>query len=264
MKLIIVDDEQLVLEDMEQILNSIMKGCEVAAFSQTREALAYLRLNSADIAFLDIEMAEMNGISLAKAMKDISPKLHIIFVTSYEKYAVDAFRIHATGYLMKPVEISDIKRELTFLYGDDYGRADARVRVQTFGGFDVFVKGRVLEFGRSKSKELLAYLIDSKGSGVTAGNACAALWEDFKGTKSQKSHYRNVVAELNRTLKEAGVGEILVKRRNYLAVRPELIDCDSYRFMEGDPHAVNQYRGSYMPCYSWAEYKIWDFEGWKI
>ena len=85
-----------------------------------------------------------------------------------------AFELHATGYLMKPVTAEDIRRELTFLYKDS-GR-DKRVRVQTFGGFDVFVDGKPLEFKRSKSKELLAYLIDRHGANVTTGELCAALW----------------------------------------------------------------------------------------
>lgn len=260
MKVLIVDDELLVLKDLEQMLRAIVPSCETAAFTTAKDALDYLKLHRTSVAFLDIAMAEMNGIALAKGLKDLQPDLHIIFVTSYAKYALDAFTVHATGYLLKPVMEEDIKRELTFLYGNGIYEPPKKIVVQTFGGFDVFVDGEALVFKRSKAKELLAYLVDRRGNGITAGAACAILWEDCSNTRAQKSYYRNIVAELKRTLEAAGIGNILVKRINYLAIKPELLDCDSYQFMEGNPIAVNQYRGNYMPCYSWAEYAVWDFE----
>lgn len=155
---------------------------------------------------------------------------------------------------MKPVTAEDIRRELTFLYKDS-GR-DKRVRVQTFGGFDVFVDGKPLEFKRSKSKELLAYLIDRHGANVTTGELCAALWEDEMGGAGQKSYLRTLLSDLRASLRRAGAGEILRKGFDSVAIVPELLDCDSYRFLEGDLQAVNSYRHDYLPAYSWAEFSV--------
>ncbi|WP_312279830.1 hypothetical protein [Oscillibacter sp.] len=104
---------------------------------------------------LKIEMGSTNGLVLAKQLK---PDLHIIFVTSYAQYAVDAFKLHATGYLMKPALTEDITQELTFLYGEGIPSAK-QVRVQTFGCFEISVDGKPLQFKRSKAKELLVCLI---------------------------------------------------------------------------------------------------------
>lgn len=55
------------------------------------------------------------------------------------------------------------------------------------------------------------------------------------------------------SLKKADADEILLKRHNSYAVIPEKFDCDYYRFLQGDPVAVNAFQNDYMPSYSWAE-----------
>ena len=71
-------------------------------------------------------------------------------------------------------------------------------------------------------------------------------------TASQRSYYQSLVADLRATLEGAGAGGALAKSWNSLAIDPDALDCDSYRFLDGDPEAVNSYRGAYLPSYSWA------------
>lgn len=259
MKFLIVDDEPMALRDLEENLKEAVPDCEILSFSSPGKALAQAKEASFHVAFLDIELGSTIGLVLAKQLKDLQPDIHIIFVTSYAKYAVDAFHIHATGYLMKPALTEDILRELTFLYSDSlHGRK--KVRIRTFGGFEVFVNEKPLQFRRSKAKELLACLIDRRGASLTMAEACAVLWEDEAAGQSQKSYLRTVVTELKATLAEAGIEDILIKKHNSLAVDPVLLDCDSYRFLEGDPQAVNSYRHDYLLQYSWAEFSVSMFE----
>lgn len=258
MTFLLVDDEPFALKDLAELLQKAAPGSIIASFIKPGKALEYAKSNAVDIAFLDIELGSMNGLVLAKKLKDILPETHIIFVTGHEKYAVDAFRLHATGYLMKPATIEDVRRELTFLYG--HSCPSRKIRVQTFGGFDVFADGKPLVFGRSKAKELLAYLVDRKGSTVTTAQACAALWEDGAGEAKNKEYLRVLIKELRKTLKSAGMEQILIKTYNSLAIRPEMLDCDSYRFFEGDAEAVNQYKQNYMPGYAWAEFTLGEME----
>lgn len=259
MNIIVVDDEPLALKDLVRALRSVRSGCEPHEFSTPRAALAYAREHRADVAFLDIEMPGMSGLALAKKLKDVQPDLHIVFVTSYEQYAVDAFALHATGYLLKPVQESELERELTFVYGHRPRSGRALMRVQTFGGFEALVGGEPLAFRRSKAKELLALLVDRRGAALTSREACAVLWEDEPCTASQHSYYQSLVADLRATLAEAGAGDVLVKSWNSLAIDPGTLDCDSYRFLDGDPEAVNSYRGAYLPSYSWAEFSTGPF-----
>lgn len=251
MRFLAVDDEPLMLNGLVAALRGARPEAEILPFRWPEDALEELKKQPADVAFLDIQMGGMTGLQLAVELKKVKPDIHIIFVTGYSQYAVDAFAIHATGYLLKPVEKEDVERELTFLYGEE--KSKSRIRVQTFGGFDLFVNGQPVRFERSKAKELLAYLVDRRGASVTTGEAYAALFEDAEDTPARKSYFRTILHELTRALKKAGVEEILRKEWNSYAVLPETFDCDLYRFLEGDPVAVNQYQNDYLPAYSWAE-----------
>ena len=252
MRFLAADDEQFALRDLTDALKEADPDCEIFPAGTGKEVIALAEERPFDVAFLDIEMGSSNGLDLAIRLKEIQPDIHIIFVTSYEKYALKAFTIHATGYLMKPVEVEELKRELTFLYPQD--RQKDRIRVQTFGGFDLFVGGELVSFRRSKSKELLAILVDRHGSTMTTKEICAILFEEDAGGKTQGGYFRTLVADLHKTLTEAGAEKILVRGRNQFAVDPTAFQCDAYQFMAGDPVAINKYRGDYMICYSWAEY----------
>ena len=174
MKFLLVDDEPLALADLNEILEETVPGHETAGFTSIGKALEYMKENQVDVAFLDIEMVGMNGIELARTMKDLQPDINIIFVTAHPQYALDAYAIHATGYLLKPVVPEYILRELTFIYGDKM--EEKNIYVQTFGGFCVYLKGEPLVFSRSKSRELFALLVERQGAPVTTREACAILW----------------------------------------------------------------------------------------
>ena len=111
MKFLLVDDEPLALADLNEILEETVPGHETAGFTSIGKALEYMKENQVDVAFLDIEMVGMNGIELARTMKDLQPDINIIFVTAHPQYAVDAYAIHATGYLLKPVVPEYILRD---------------------------------------------------------------------------------------------------------------------------------------------------------
>ena len=142
-------------------------------------------------------------------------------------------------------------------------KINCRIQIKTFGGFDLYVDGRPVKFGRAKAKELLAYLVDRRGSSVTTGEACAVLFEDAGNTASGKSYFRTILHELMKALKRVGAEEILRKEWNSYAVVPETFDCDFYRFLEGDPVAVNQYLNDYLPAYSWAEIRNAELGFWN-
>lgn len=259
MRFLIVDDEPFARKDLEEALREAQPDCVLFSFTSPSQALECAKTEPVDIAFLDIELGSVNGLVLAKRLKDILPGIHIIFVTGYEQYAVSAFRLHATGYLMKPVTAEDITRELTFLYDDDVFDSQ-KVRVQTFGGFAVYVNGERVECKRSKTMELFAYLVDLQGLPITTREACTVLWEDKPYDTALKNYFQSLLLDLRTTLRQHGVEDILVHSRNSLAIVPERLDCDSYRFLNGNPWAVNRYRHDYLPSYSWAEFRVAQME----
>lgn len=90
------------------------------------------------------------------------------------------------------------------------------IKIQCFGNFEIFVGGRPLSFKRSKSKELLAYLVDRNGATCTNGEMLAVLWEDKPDTASLHSHLRNLIFDLSHTLEDAGVNRAAGTRPQHL------------------------------------------------
>lgn len=251
MNVLVTDDELLQLKELTNVLQRIRPDVAVFPYTWPDDALGAAKHRPMDVAFLDIQTGGMTGLELAIQLKKIKPDIHIVFVTGYSQYAVDAFAIHATGYLLKPVTEEAVNRELTFIYNDQ--TSNNHIEIRTFGGFDLYVDGQLVRFGRAKSKELLAYLVDRRGLSVTTGEAYAALFEDAEDTLSGKSYFRTILHEMINTLKKANAEEILLKGRNSYAVIPEKFSCDYYRFLQGDPVAINAFQNDYMLPYSWAE-----------
>ena len=247
MKTLLVDDEELALIHLEnEFKKAVSDGSECFCCTNPIRALDEAENNEFDIAFLDIEMPVINGIQLAKKLKDINPKINIIFVTAYEQYAVNAYKLHASGYLTKPVNEAKIRCELDNLRYPVEIKATKALQVKCFGNFEVFAHGVPLKFKYSKSKELFAYLVDREGVAVNINELNAVLWEE-----DHKSYLRNLVADIQTTLVEAGAEDVFIKRRNECFVDVNNIDCDAYEYKKGNPDAIRMYRGEYMIQYSW-------------
>ena len=253
MKILCVDDEALVLGLTVSMCRALPGSPEVVGFSRSGQALEWLEENAPEIALLDINMADMNGLTLAAKIKTRRPDTAIIFLTGYSEYAVDAFAMHASGYLLKPVSQKHLEAEIAHaLSGRPVQKPTPHIFARTFGNFDLFVDGRPLAFARARSKELLAYLIDRQGGSVTRPQIFAAMWEDVPYDRSMQKQLDVVIRSLRTTLEEAGISEILELRQGVFRIVPEKLDCDLYRFLKGDAEAVNAFRGEYMSAYPWA------------
>lgn len=253
MKIIAVDDEKLALDTLVDSIEKAVPDASITGFRKPEDALTYVRENDCEIAFLDIKMRGMTGLELAKRLKDIRGEINIIFVTGYSEYSLDAFRLYASDYLLKPATPDAVKQAMEHLRTPVKPIQTKRVRFQCFGNFEVYVDNKPLIFGRAKSKELLAYLVDRMGASATMGELMAIMWDDGADTSSRQSNLRNLIADLKNVLSDVEVGNIILKSRNSIAVNCEMVDCDYYDFLRHIPYAVNAYRGEYMMQYSWAE-----------
>ena len=117
---IAVDDEQLMLRALVKAVGSSPDITSVTGFSNCEEALEFVENNIIDVAFLDINMRGMGGLALAERITSYLPNCKIIFCTGYEEYAIAAFKLHASGYLLKPISASDVQVEIDNINGWDY------------------------------------------------------------------------------------------------------------------------------------------------
>ena len=153
MKILAVDDEALALEMLTEAIEEAVPDAELKAFQKPSQLLEEARQNGCDIAFLDIHMRGITGVELAKKLKEVNPKMNIIFVTGFDEYTGDAMRLHASGYIMKPVTAEKIAEEMEDLRFPIVPKSGALLRVQCFGNFDVFtLDGKPLHFDRSRPR----------------------------------------------------------------------------------------------------------------
>jgi two-component system LytT family response regulator len=253
MNIIAVDDEKLALDTLVDSVEKVLPEANVNGFRNPQEALGYVQGKHCEIAFLDIKMRGISGLELARQLKNIQGDINIVFVTGYSEYALDAFRLYASDYLLKPATPEAVEKALQHLRTPVKPKNGKKIRFQCFGTFEVFFCEKCLVFKRSKAKELLAYLVDRMGASVTMGELMSVLWEDGQDTVSRRSNLRNLISDIKQTLVEAGSEDIIVKGRNTIAIDCNAVDCDLYNFLRHIPYAVNSYRGEYMTQYSWAE-----------
>ena len=245
---IAVDDEALMLGALVAAIEESPDITQVAKFSDCEEALEFAKNNPADIAFLDINMRGMGGLALAEKIIAARPRCRIVFCTGYEEYAIPAFKLHVSGYLMKPISAKDVQGEIDNIKG--VIQQEKLLTVKCFGNFEVYAKNEALTFKRLKTKELFAFLVDRKGAGMTAKQICAAMFSDDSDDTKNAAYLRQLVLDLKNTLKAAGAENVFRHETPCYRVDTSLIECDYISYLEtGKP----EFRGEYMTQYSWAE-----------
>ena len=120
---IIVDDEINARENLRYLTATFCKNIEIIyEASNVNEAIIAIEKHDPKLVFLDIEMPQKNGFQLVDYFKKIN--FYIIFVTAYDKYAIRAFKVSALDYLLKPIDISDlkiaVKKARTNINNDDF------------------------------------------------------------------------------------------------------------------------------------------------
>ena len=245
---IAVDDERPMLQALTQAVSASPDIRQVVSFSSCTAALEWLETGFADVAFLDINMRGMGGLALAERIGQLQPDCKIVFCTGYEEYALDAIRLHCSGYLTKPITAEAVQRELDHIKKQSV--SNKVLTVKCFGTFEVFHKGQALTFKRTKAKELLAVLVDRNGAGMTGKQICAVLWpEDSDDTKNM-DYFRHLMQELRNTLDAIGAGDVLCQERYQYRVAPAQISCDYHSYLQ---YGTPAFYGEYMTQYSWAE-----------
>lgn len=107
-KAILIDDELSSLQNLRQKLDEFCPGLQVVAMAQKpEEAMLLIKHHKPDVIFLDIEMPKMSGFRMLDELGECD--FEIIFTTAYNHYAIDAIRISAFDYLMKPIAIKELQ-----------------------------------------------------------------------------------------------------------------------------------------------------------
>ena len=252
MYILIVNKDENETNKIKDMLDSFYKDNTYLVARNPFEANEVVKNNQVSLALVELE--DKKVLDLATKVIKNNPVINIIFMSKTKEYCYDAFRIHASGYILKPITKEELKENLDHLRYQLTNRTN-RVRVECFGKFEIYVDEKPVKFGRSKAKELLAYLIDRNGTMCNNEELLSILWPDDEPTESLKQQVRNLIYDLNKSLKKLNIENIIIRQNNLIGIDKTKIECDYYNFQVGDPKALQSFRGEYMTQYSdWSYY----------
>ena len=111
-KTLIVDDEKLARQELSYLLDLDQRFLSADKAKNGREAVDYLKENEYDLVLLDIKMPGFSGMEVARIIKDFEDPPYLVFTTAYDEYAVEAFKLAAVDYLLKPISEERFKETL--------------------------------------------------------------------------------------------------------------------------------------------------------
>jgi len=223
---IVVDDELWVAEHIETML--VNAGVTVVGCcSNPHEALGLAKALQPDVLFLDIEMPELSGLEIAEQVYADNLNVEVVFITAYTQYAIDAFRVNALHYLLKPVMEEDLQRTLERIGRRRQTRLESgghrTAAAGLFGKFALHMDDdpEPVRWVTSKCAELFAYmLLQPREREVSKWQLFEALWPT-QNTEKAGINLRSSVSRTNKTLRDCGSGMALVSVRNgYRLVMP--------------------------------------------
>ena len=124
---------------------------------------------------------------------------------------------------------------------------------KTFGNFTLLYNDKVIKFSRTKSNELMAYLIYKNGSSVQTKELIAVLYGDQADSARYGASLRNLIVDIKQSLAKLEIQKFFIAEYNNFRINPEVVKCDYYDFLKGDDKAIKNFAGEFMSQYSWAE-----------
>ena len=115
-KVVMADDEPGVMLLLCSILSKLERALVIGAADNAKDAIALVREHNPDLAFLDIELPDIKGIELAERLREIKPDLAIVFITAHQEYSLDAFKLYAFDYILKPIDEERVKSSFQRIY----------------------------------------------------------------------------------------------------------------------------------------------------
>ncbi|WP_315112891.1 response regulator [Clostridium intestinale] len=236
-KVIIVEDELPNLQLIKMLLAENKNIEVIGEYLSSNKAWENIQADKPDAVFLDIEMPGMNGLLLAEEIKKYDDNIQVVFMTAYNQYAVEAFRINAIHYILKPISEEAIDASIERLLKNKKGavekKAEEKYLIECFGTFKVFNKTRenTIKWITSKSEELFAYFICNRGQWVDKWKLCDMFWNQST-PKNAEHNLHSTINRLKNSLKSIGIENIIEYSQGMYKAYLEEFDCDLWKFDE--------------------------------
>ena len=232
---IAIDDEKKALDRFERVMLDEPRLYLAGRFTNAEDAILFAELVKIDVAFVDIDMPGIDGLVLAERLLGARPRLEIIFVTAYDQYALAAFRLHAAGYLLKPIGLQELQEQVDVLVrrrGDTMtGTQTVPLIVSCFGNFRCYPDGdedRLVQWRTAKTEELFALLINSLGGPLPREIIVDTLWPEADPEKAA-NRFRVTCTYLRNTLAACGYPDMLLRERDSYRLDAQRLRCDLFQ-----------------------------------
>jgi two-component system LytT family response regulator len=209
MNAIVVDDEWYISEEIGDMAEGTGLIHVIKKYNNPLKVLEELLDTLPDIAFIDIEMPEIDGITLAERLLEIKPDLIITFITSWNKYAVQAFEINAIDYIMKPINterFGQMVEKIKDRYDMKRMLFSKSLKIKSFGCLESSIGDIPIKWERSKAEELFAFLLMNHNNYIGKDIIIDNLWPDYEPQKALQilqtsvCRIRNVFSEQKNTI----------------------------------------------------------------
>lgn len=255
MTLLLVGGDQRMRTALAGLCQEV-KGVErIYAATGPAQAVARAEWEELDALLFLLPLPEGDPLDLLRELRRRQPRLQVVFVADDERFAMDAWRGEACGYLMNPVDQGELRKALD--RARRLGGAEhTEIELSTFGRFDLFLNGRAVKFKHEKARELLAMLTARMGGTTPMDLVIDRLWEGEEYNAAVKVKYRKAVMHLRQALNDLGFPWMLHTSRGQLWMDFTGIKCDYFSLIHGDPRAFALYHGAFMTDFSWSEYYL--------
>ncbi|CAM4175070.1 response regulator [Saccharibacillus endophyticus] len=213
MKALLIDDEKLAVMHMEKLLRELPEFEEITAYTDPSAAIEAARQSRPDVIFLDIVMPDLNGMQAAELLQQASPDSDIVFVTGYDRYAIEAFELNALDYVLKPVQRARLAKTVSRLNGrrTESENAEKPVQELMIGSFKTLrpsanpgASAPAFRWRTSRAQEAFAYLLHHRERFVAKDALIQHFWPDSP-YKQASTYLYTTIYQIRQCLKQSGI-----------------------------------------------------------
>ncbi len=231
---ILIDDERPALRELEYLLRGA-ENIEVAGmYADPRKGIEAAAELKPQAVFLDISMPQLSGMDAASMILDQCPGTHIVFVTAYDQYAVEAFELYALDYILKPVTKERLEKTLKrLLEKTERGNPpEKRLAIKCLGRFRIgWDGGEPIKWRSGKTEEFFAFLLHNRGKVVSRDEIIEAIWPDTEPERAAHQLH-SAVYYIRKTLENYGIKREQVRISGCYRLELGDADVDVVRFRE--------------------------------
>lgn len=204
---VLIDDEEPALMEMEFLLKDYTNVHILEKFINPIEALEKIEELNPQVIFIDMNMPGLNGLTVTKKLQEMFSQIEIVFVTAYEQYAVEAFNVEATDYLLKPISKERLDKTMRRLKCNPIENCDSEqvLEIKCMDSLQISWEGKEpIKWRTEKEKELFAFLLHNKGIVVSRDRIIDELWGELETSRATRQLH-NAIYYIKKTLTEYGI-----------------------------------------------------------